>query len=110
MRCINQKLGDVDQDMNKLFIICQNICPQTHGNVPGNIPAPYKEEKIKQNDLLESKQRSPSPYQDGENMTYSEKEAPMQLPEPTKWPKFVGLGSYDHIEIIDHIDGLFIDI
>ncbi|MBW0555896.1 hypothetical protein O181_095611 [Austropuccinia psidii MF-1] len=55
-----------------------------------------------------NKARSPSQYQDGDNMSYSEKEALKQLPEASSWPKFSGTGEYDHMELIDYIDGLFI--
>ncbi|MBW0536354.1 hypothetical protein O181_076069 [Austropuccinia psidii MF-1] len=43
-------------------------------------------------------------------MSYSEKEALKQLPEAFSWPKFSGTGEYDHIELIDYMDGLFIDV
>ncbi|MBW0470755.1 hypothetical protein O181_010470 [Austropuccinia psidii MF-1] len=43
-------------------------------------------------------------------MSYSEKEALKQLPEASGWPKFSGKGEYDHMELIDYIDGLFIDV
>ncbi|MBW0526453.1 hypothetical protein O181_066168 [Austropuccinia psidii MF-1] len=43
-------------------------------------------------------------------MSYSEKEALKQLPEASSWLKFSGTGEYDHIELIDHIDGLLIDV
>ncbi|MBW0467751.1 hypothetical protein O181_007466 [Austropuccinia psidii MF-1] len=43
-------------------------------------------------------------------MSYSEKEALKQLPEASSWPKFPGTGEYDHMELIDYIDGLFIDV
>ncbi|MBW0580939.1 hypothetical protein O181_120654 [Austropuccinia psidii MF-1] len=43
-------------------------------------------------------------------MSYSEKEALKQLPEASSWPKFSGSGEYDHMELIDYIDGLFIDV
>ncbi|MBW0501405.1 hypothetical protein O181_041120 [Austropuccinia psidii MF-1] len=43
-------------------------------------------------------------------MSYSEKEASKQLPEASSWPKFSGTGEYDHMELIDYIDGLFIDV
>ncbi|MBW0570602.1 hypothetical protein O181_110317 [Austropuccinia psidii MF-1] len=43
-------------------------------------------------------------------MSYSEKEALKQLPEASNWPKFSGSGEYDHMELIDYIDGLFIDV
>ncbi|MBW0580263.1 hypothetical protein O181_119978 [Austropuccinia psidii MF-1] len=60
--------------------------------------------------MLVNKARSPSQYQDGDNMSYSEKEALKQLPEASSWPKFSGAGEYDHMELIDYIDGLFIDV
>ncbi|MBW0541830.1 hypothetical protein O181_081545 [Austropuccinia psidii MF-1] len=59
---------------------------------------------------LGNKERSPSQYQDGDNMSYSEKEALKQLPEASSWPKFSGTGEYYHMELIDYIDGLFIDL
>ncbi|MBW0485158.1 hypothetical protein O181_024873 [Austropuccinia psidii MF-1] len=43
-------------------------------------------------------------------MSYSEKEAVKNLPEASSWPKFSGTGEYDHMELIDYIDGLFIDV
>ncbi|MBW0503471.1 hypothetical protein O181_043186 [Austropuccinia psidii MF-1] len=43
-------------------------------------------------------------------MYYSEEEALKQLPEATSWPKLSGTGEYDHMELIDYIDGLFIDV
>ncbi|MBW0561109.1 hypothetical protein O181_100824 [Austropuccinia psidii MF-1] len=43
-------------------------------------------------------------------MSYSEKEQLKQLPDASIWPKFSGPGEYDHIELIDYIDGLFIDV
>ncbi|MBW0540168.1 hypothetical protein O181_079883 [Austropuccinia psidii MF-1] len=43
-------------------------------------------------------------------MTYSEKEALKQLPEASNWPDFPGVGEYDHMELIDYNDGLFIDV
>ncbi|MBW0506612.1 hypothetical protein O181_046327 [Austropuccinia psidii MF-1] len=43
-------------------------------------------------------------------MTYSEKEALKHLPEATSWPKLSGIGEYDHMELIDYIDGLFTDV
>ncbi|MBW0513812.1 hypothetical protein O181_053527 [Austropuccinia psidii MF-1] len=59
---------------------------------------------------MESKYRSPSQYQDGENMNYPEKEAFKQHPEVKSWPNVYGVGENDHIELIDHIDGLSIDV
>ncbi|MBW0468140.1 hypothetical protein O181_007855 [Austropuccinia psidii MF-1] len=98
---------DLDQDIDRLFNVFQNIKPQTQGNV---LDIPYHQEDIKPDALLENKTRSPSQYQDGDNMTYSEKEAMKQLPGPSGWPKFSGIGEYDNMELIDHIDGLFIDV
>ncbi|MBW0465321.1 hypothetical protein O181_005036 [Austropuccinia psidii MF-1] len=43
-------------------------------------------------------------------MSYSEKEALKQLPEASSWPKFSGTGDYDHMELIDYIDGIFKDV
>ncbi|MBW0548988.1 hypothetical protein O181_088703 [Austropuccinia psidii MF-1] len=43
-------------------------------------------------------------------MSYSEKEALKQLQEASSWPKFSFTGEYDHMELIDYIDGLFIDV
>ncbi|MBW0510526.1 hypothetical protein O181_050241 [Austropuccinia psidii MF-1] len=59
--------------------------------------------------MLTNKARSPSKYQDGDNMSYSEKESLKQLPEASDWPKFSGTGEYDHMQLIDYIDGLLID-
>ncbi|MBW0548099.1 hypothetical protein O181_087814 [Austropuccinia psidii MF-1] len=43
-------------------------------------------------------------------MYSSKKEALKELPEASKWLKPSGTGKYDHMELIDHIDGLFIDL
>ncbi|MBW0477345.1 hypothetical protein O181_017060 [Austropuccinia psidii MF-1] len=59
---------------------------------------------------LVNKERSPSQYQDVDNMSYSEKGALRQLPEASSWAKFSGTCKYDHMELIDYIDGLFIDV
>ncbi|MBW0471410.1 hypothetical protein O181_011125 [Austropuccinia psidii MF-1] len=72
--------------------------------------APYHQEDIKPDALLRNKARSPSQYQDEENMSYYDKEALKQLAEASSWPKFSGIGEYDHTELIDYIDGLFIDV
>ncbi|MBW0550267.1 hypothetical protein O181_089982 [Austropuccinia psidii MF-1] len=60
--------------------------------------------------MLMNNSRSPSQYQDGDGMSYPEKEALKQLPEASSWPIFSGTGEYDHMELIDYIDGLFIDV
>ncbi|MBW0588375.1 hypothetical protein O181_128090 [Austropuccinia psidii MF-1] len=43
-------------------------------------------------------------------MSYTEKEALKQLPEASSWPKSSGAGDYEHMELIDYIDGLFTDV
>ncbi|MBW0504401.1 hypothetical protein O181_044116 [Austropuccinia psidii MF-1] len=96
----------LDQDIIRLFNVCQNIKPQPQGNV---LDSPYHQEDIKPDSLLENKVGSPSKYQDGDNMTYSEKEALKKLPEASSWPKFSDVGEYDHMKLIYYIYGLFID-
>ncbi|MBW0498616.1 hypothetical protein O181_038331 [Austropuccinia psidii MF-1] len=81
--------------------------PQPQGHVMDN---PYLQDAIKPDSMLVSKSRSPSQYQDGYNMSYTEKEALKQLPEASSWPKLSGTGEYDHMELIDYIDGLFCDV
>ncbi|MBW0501966.1 hypothetical protein O181_041681 [Austropuccinia psidii MF-1] len=81
--------------------------PQPPGHVMDN---PYHPDDIKQDAMLVNKARSPSQYQDGDNMSYSEKEALKHLPEASIWPKFSGTGEYDCMELIDYIDGLLIDV
>ncbi|MBW0479212.1 hypothetical protein O181_018927 [Austropuccinia psidii MF-1] len=70
----------------------------------------YHQEDIKPDAMLVNKTRSPSQYQDGDKMSYAEKEALKQLPEASSWHKLLGTGEYDHMELIDYIDGLFIDL
>ncbi|MBW0592993.1 hypothetical protein O181_132708 [Austropuccinia psidii MF-1] len=98
----------LDQDIDKFINCCQKMKPQTQGNVSGNTP--YYQEDIKPDALLEKKPRSESQYQDGDKMTYSEKEALKQLPEASSWPKFSAIGEYDDMELIYHIDGIFTDV
>ncbi|MBW0470157.1 hypothetical protein O181_009872 [Austropuccinia psidii MF-1] len=43
-------------------------------------------------------------------MYYSEKEELKQLPGTSSWPKISGTGEYDHMELIEYIYGLFIDV
>ncbi|MBW0485878.1 hypothetical protein O181_025593 [Austropuccinia psidii MF-1] len=97
----------LDQDINKLFNVYQNMKPQPQGHVMDN---PYHQDEIKPDAMLMNKKRSQSQYQDGDNMSYSEKEALKHLPEASSWPKFSQTGEYDHIQLIDYIDGLFIDV
>ncbi|MBW0524500.1 hypothetical protein O181_064215 [Austropuccinia psidii MF-1] len=79
--------------------------PQTQGHVSGNTT--YQKEDIKPDSLLEKNPRSPSRYQDGDKVTYSEKEALKQLTEASSWTQFSGIEEHDHMELIDYIDGLF---
>ncbi|MBW0497700.1 hypothetical protein O181_037415, partial [Austropuccinia psidii MF-1] len=97
----------LDQDINKLFNVYHNMKPQPQGHVMDN---PYHQDEIQPDYMLMNKERSPSQYQYGDNMSYSEKEALKQLPEASSWPKFSGTGEYDHMELIYYIDGLFIDV
>ncbi|MBW0558959.1 hypothetical protein O181_098674 [Austropuccinia psidii MF-1] len=92
----------LDQDINKLFNVYHNIKPQPQGHVKDN---PYHPDA-----MLVNEARSPSQYQDVDNMSYSQKEALKQLPEASSWPKFSGTGEYHHMELIDYIYGLFIDV
>ncbi|MBW0539616.1 hypothetical protein O181_079331 [Austropuccinia psidii MF-1] len=95
------------QDINKLLTVYHSMKPQPQGNVMDN---PYHQDDIKPDSMLMIKARSLSQYQDGDNMSYSEKEALKQLPEASSWPKFSGTGEYDHMELRDSIYGLFIDV
>ncbi|MBW0555159.1 hypothetical protein O181_094874 [Austropuccinia psidii MF-1] len=90
------------QDINNFFNVYHSMEPQPQGHVMDN---PYQPDA-----MLMNKARSPSQYQDGYGMSYSEKEALKQLPEASSWPKFSKTGEYDHMELIDYIDVLFIDV
>ncbi|MBW0567000.1 hypothetical protein O181_106715 [Austropuccinia psidii MF-1] len=68
--------------------------PQPQGHA---FDDPYHQEDTKAYASLENKARSPSQYQDGDNMSYSEKESLKKLPEASSWPKFSVTGEYDHI-------------
>ncbi|MBW0568382.1 hypothetical protein O181_108097 [Austropuccinia psidii MF-1] len=95
------------QDINKLFNVYHSMKPQPQGHVMDN---PYHQDEIKPDAMLMNKERSPSQYQDGDNMSCSEKEALKQLPEASSWPKVSVTGEYDHMEVIDYIDRLLIDV
>ncbi|MBW0489506.1 hypothetical protein O181_029221 [Austropuccinia psidii MF-1] len=97
----------LDHNIKKLFNVYHNMKPQPQGHVIDN---PYHPDDIKPDAMLGNKARSPSQYQHGDNMSYSEKEALKQLPEASNWPKLSGTGEYDHMELIDYIDRLFIDV
>ncbi|MBW0511395.1 hypothetical protein O181_051110 [Austropuccinia psidii MF-1] len=79
--------------------------PQGHA-----LDDPYHREDIKPDALLGNEERSPYQYQNGDNMPYSENKALKQLTEASRWPKFSGAGEYYHMELIDYIDGIFIDV
>ncbi|MBW0570148.1 hypothetical protein O181_109863 [Austropuccinia psidii MF-1] len=97
----------LDQDRHKLFSVYHSMKPQPQGHAMDN---PYHQDDIKPDAILVNNARSPSQYQDGDNMSYSQKEALKQLPEASSWPKFSGTEEYDHMELIHYIDGLFIDV
>ncbi|MBW0484119.1 hypothetical protein O181_023834 [Austropuccinia psidii MF-1] len=81
--------------------------PQPEGHA---LDDPFHHEEIKPDALLGNKARSPSQYQDGDNMSYFEKKALRKLPEASNWPKFSGTGEYDHMELVDYIFRLFINV
>ncbi|MBW0527820.1 hypothetical protein O181_067535 [Austropuccinia psidii MF-1] len=81
--------------------------PQPQGHVMDN---PYQQDDIKPDSMFMNKERSPSQYQDGDNMSYSGKEALKKLPEASSWPKFSATEEYDHMELIDYIDRIFFDV
>ncbi|MBW0531661.1 hypothetical protein O181_071376 [Austropuccinia psidii MF-1] len=97
----------LDKDISKLLNVYHNMKPQQQGHVMDN---PYHQDEIKPDPMLMNKARSPSQYQDGDNISYSEKGAVKQLPEASSWPKFSGTLEYDHMELIDYIDVLFIHV
>ncbi|MBW0553892.1 hypothetical protein O181_093607 [Austropuccinia psidii MF-1] len=97
----------LDQDIKKLFNLYQNKKPKLQGHVMSN---PYHKVDIKTDDILVNKARSPSQYQDGDNISCSEKEDLKHFPEASSWPKFSGTVENDHMELIDYIYGLFIDV
>ncbi|MBW0478840.1 hypothetical protein O181_018555 [Austropuccinia psidii MF-1] len=80
--------------------------PQPQGHAMDN---PYHQEDIKLDAMLVNKAISQSQYQDGDNMSYSEKESLKQLPEASSWPKFSVTGEYYYMDLIDYTDGLSID-
>ncbi|MBW0460537.1 hypothetical protein O181_000252 [Austropuccinia psidii MF-1] len=61
----------LDKDIKKLFNVYHSMKPQQQDHVMDNLS--HKDD-IKPDALLMNKARSPSQYQDGDNMSYSEKE------------------------------------
>ncbi|MBW0482829.1 hypothetical protein O181_022544 [Austropuccinia psidii MF-1] len=76
----------LDQDINKLFNVYHKMKAQPQGHVMNN---PYQQDEIKPDSMLMNKERSPSQYQDGDNMSYSEKEALKHLPEASRTTRIV---------------------
>ncbi|MBW0554412.1 hypothetical protein O181_094127 [Austropuccinia psidii MF-1] len=81
--------------------------PQPQGHVMDN---PYDQDDFKPDTMCMNKAQSPSKYQDGDNMSYSEKEALKQIPKASSWSKFPATQEYDHMDLIDYVDGFFIDV
>ncbi|MBW0523448.1 hypothetical protein O181_063163 [Austropuccinia psidii MF-1] len=105
--CSKRDRDCLDQDINKPFNVYHNMQPQPQGHMMDNL---YHQEEVKPDSILVNKTRSSSQYQDGDNMSYSEKEALKQLPKGSSCPKLSGTAEYDHMELIYYIDGLFIDV
>ncbi|MBW0461176.1 hypothetical protein O181_000891 [Austropuccinia psidii MF-1] len=97
----------LDQDIKNLFNVYHSMNPQPQGHVMDN---PYHQDDIKPDAILMNKSRSPSQYQDGDNMSYLQKEAFKKLPEASSWPQLSGTGEYDNMYLIYYIDGLLIDL
>ncbi|MBW0552989.1 hypothetical protein O181_092704 [Austropuccinia psidii MF-1] len=95
------------QDINKLFNVYHSMKPQPQAHVMDN---PYHQDDIKPDAMLMNEARSPLQYQDGDNMSYSEKKALKHLPEASSWPKFSGTAYFNNMELIDYIDELFNDV
>ncbi|MBW0541323.1 hypothetical protein O181_081038 [Austropuccinia psidii MF-1] len=60
----------LDQDINKLLNVYHNMKPQPQGHVMDN---PYHQEDINPDAMLVNNARSPSQYQYGDYISYSEK-------------------------------------
>ncbi|MBW0465681.1 hypothetical protein O181_005396 [Austropuccinia psidii MF-1] len=95
----------LEKDINKLFNVYHRMKPQPQGHAMDN---KYHQDDIKPDSMLMNKARAPSKYQEGDNMSYSEKDALKKLPEASSWPKFSGTREYDQMELICYIYRLFI--
>ncbi|MBW0466360.1 hypothetical protein O181_006075 [Austropuccinia psidii MF-1] len=73
----------LDQDIKKLFNVYHDMKPQPQGHVMDN---PYHQEDIKPDSRLVNKARSPSQFQYGHNMSYSEKESLTSFLRPQAGP------------------------
>ncbi|MBW0461945.1 hypothetical protein O181_001660 [Austropuccinia psidii MF-1] len=85
----------------------------THGDGPViNTSQQVKEEdksNKKEPEYLDPWLTLKSIHQDGETISYSEEKGSKKLPEVVNWPRFSGVGEYDHMDIIDYIDELSVD-
>ncbi|MBW0525267.1 hypothetical protein O181_064982 [Austropuccinia psidii MF-1] len=81
--------------------------PRPQGHI---LDGPYHQEDLRPDALLVNKERSPSQFQDGDHVSYFEKEASRQVPEASSWPEFSDTREYDHMELIDYIEGLLINV
>ncbi|MBW0512088.1 hypothetical protein O181_051803 [Austropuccinia psidii MF-1] len=97
----------LDQDINQMFNFYHSLNPQPQGHVTDNT---YHQEDIKTDAMLVNKTRSPSQYHNGDNMSSSQMEHLKQIAKVSIWPKFSGTGEYDHMKLIDYIDGIFMDV
>ncbi|MBW0477228.1 hypothetical protein O181_016943 [Austropuccinia psidii MF-1] len=68
----------LDQDIKKLFNVYHSLKAQPLGHLMDNL---YHQDVLKPYSMFMNKARSPSHYQDGDNISYSEKKALKQLPE-----------------------------
>ncbi|MBW0488424.1 hypothetical protein O181_028139 [Austropuccinia psidii MF-1] len=93
--------------INKLSNLYHNMKPKPQGHV---MDIPYHQEEIKPDAILVNKALSRYQYQDVDKLSYSEKEALKQLPEGSSCQNLPEKGEYDHMELIDCIDGLLIDV
>ncbi|MBW0507714.1 hypothetical protein O181_047429 [Austropuccinia psidii MF-1] len=78
------------KDIKTLFNVYHNIKPQPQGHVMDN---QYYQDDIKPDAMLDNKARSPLQYQDGDNMSYAEKEALKQPLRPQAGPNSLELES-----------------
>ncbi|MBW0507975.1 hypothetical protein O181_047690 [Austropuccinia psidii MF-1] len=74
----------LDQDINKLFNVYHSMKPYPQHHAMDD---PYHQDDIKPDSMLMNKAISPLQSQDGDNMSYSEREALKHLPEASSWPK-----------------------
>ncbi|MBW0469839.1 hypothetical protein O181_009554 [Austropuccinia psidii MF-1] len=71
LHCSKRDRDCLHKDINKLFNVYHIMKPHPQGHGMDN---PYHQDDIKPDAMLMNKARSPLQYQDGDNMSYSEKE------------------------------------